>query len=246
MFAFTFGFSHSAIEVVYTCEIDIYRHRQKNGDAILHTSQDESIFWFHDTNQGDNFLEVGNTVMVQTSDIDGHPVYKNLKLDSVYSKRPLPFYSSRAIIQQPIDKIDWKFQSGDKTIGGYRCKSARGSFGGREYIAWFTFDIPISNGPHKLGGLPGLILEAYSTDGFVKYNFKSLKKSNFTYQRDIQKPRGKIVLGAEESWRLVNEALDRKQKEYRAKLDENGYGASVGLDKKAYVYSFEKDKPWID
>lgn len=54
-------------------------------------------------------------------------------------------------------------------------RKARGSYGGRRYTAWFAPGIPIQDGPWKLAGLPGLILEAYDDDREVVFNFRLLK-----------------------------------------------------------------------
>ena len=47
-----------------------------------------------------------------------------------------------------------------KTILGYVCHLATTHFRGRDWNVWFTLDIPLPLGPIKLGGLPGLILQA--------------------------------------------------------------------------------------
>jgi len=58
----------------------------------------------------------------------------------------------------------WKLINEKKTIGSFICKKASIKFRGREYIAWYTMDIPVSFGPWKFKGLPGLILEVYDTE----------------------------------------------------------------------------------
>ncbi len=50
-----------------------------------------------------------------------------------------------------------------------RCKSTLLGSAEREYTAWYTPDIPVSYGPAKFSGLPGLILELDTK----YYNFKA-------------------------------------------------------------------------
>jgi GLPGLI family protein len=45
------------------------------------------------------------------------------------------------------------------TINGYKSQKAKTSYGGRNYEAWFTTQIPIPDGPYKFCGLPGLIIK---------------------------------------------------------------------------------------
>jgi|SRR5690625_114946 len=57
-------------------------------------------------------------------------------------------------------RLDWNITDENKEIGEYIAIKAEVTFRGRDYEAWFTPEIPISAGPWKLHGLPGLILEA--------------------------------------------------------------------------------------
>lgn len=58
----------------------------------------------------------------------------------------------------------WKLGNEQKYILGYPCTSANINYGGRNYTAFFTEKIPISEGPYKFFGLPGLIMEIYDED----------------------------------------------------------------------------------
>lgn len=62
----------------------------------------------------------------------------------------------------------WEIEDEVKDIMGYECTKATADFRGRRWIAWFAPEIPVQEGPWKLFGLPGLILEAYDADrGYV-------------------------------------------------------------------------------
>lgn len=55
--------------------------------------------------------------------------------------------------------INWKISSEKLKIGEWMTQKAEADFGGRHWIAWFTGDIPIQDGPYKFHGLPGLIVK---------------------------------------------------------------------------------------
>ena len=66
-----------------------------------------------------------------------------------------------------IEKIEisnWELiPDSTSSILGYNCQLAKANFKGRTWYAWYSEDIPISEGPWKLYGLPGLILRAYDS-----------------------------------------------------------------------------------
>ena len=88
----------------------------------------------------------------------------NLKTDSLYQSKYgiLKPNSSQVTTFTLVEKkpvMNWKITKESQKILGYACYKATTKFRGRDYIAWFTPDIPYNFGPWKLGGLPGLILK---------------------------------------------------------------------------------------
>jgi GLPGLI family protein len=61
-----------------------------------------------------------------------------------------------------------------KKIDSFICQKAVGNFRGRTWYAWYVKEIPVSTGPWKLHGLPGLIIEASDSLDEVKFIFESL------------------------------------------------------------------------
>lgn len=59
----------------------------------------------------------------------------------------------------------WKILPEKQKIGEYDTQKATTSFGGREWTAWFTSDIPFQDGPYKFYGLPGLIVKIEDATG---------------------------------------------------------------------------------
>jgi len=71
-----------------------------------------------------------------------------------------------------LNAQQWTITDSTREVLGYMCQQATADFRGRHWTAWFATDIPVSDGPWKLGGLPGLILEAY--DKGYQYTFTAV------------------------------------------------------------------------
>lgn len=72
---------------------------------------------------------------------------------------------------EPIVQMEWTVTDSTANILGYECVQAVANYNGRRWTAWFAPDVPLSNGPWKLQGLPGLILKA-TADGAL-YGFEA-------------------------------------------------------------------------
>ena len=67
---------------------------------------------------------------------------------------------TRYVYEEPEPEYAWEILDSTDTICGYECVKARCKFRGREWTVWYTEEIPLSRGPWKLRGLPGMILRA--------------------------------------------------------------------------------------
>lgn len=77
---------------------------------------------------------------------------------------------------QDLKPIAWKLTNETDEYLGYPVQKAIGEFGGRTYVAWYTPEIPISDGPYKFSGLPGLILKIADTQNNFNFQCIEIKK----------------------------------------------------------------------
>jgi GLPGLI family protein len=79
------------------------------------------------------------------------------------------------LIEEDMPAINWTVTQETKNIHDLPCQKATTTFRGRNYTAWFCSQLPYNNGPWKLGGLPGLIIEAEDDKKEVVFSFDSFE-----------------------------------------------------------------------
>ncbi len=89
--------------------------------------------------------------------------------------------------EEPADAFTWTITPTTATVAGYICQRATTTFGGRQWEAWFTREVPVSDGPYKFYGLPGLIVKVGDTR--QHYIFELLKLARPTAGRLITLPK---------------------------------------------------------
>ncbi|WP_276835560.1 GLPGLI family protein [Chryseobacterium cucumeris] len=146
-----------------------------------------------------------------------HCVYKDN--DSIYISNHLgnDFYTFRT------ENIHWKIDNLiTKVIQGYKCTKAVAKVGKRIYIAWFTHEILVNDGPYKFKGLPGLILEVSDEKKYFNFEFLSITKTNLS----IEYKKGLLITQAqyiEKRKEYINDPSQGKinTPEYRKRIEEN-------------------------
>ena len=74
--------------------------------------------------------------------------------------------------EEDAPELEWEITGEHGTVASFECQKAECDFRGRRWEAWFATEIPFSEGPWKLRGLPGLILYARDTTG--QYSFEAV------------------------------------------------------------------------
>ena len=82
----------------------------------------------------------------------------------------------RFLYVDSLDKMSWKILPDTATIATYPCQKATLSFRGRDYIAWFTTEVPVNDGPWKFSGLPGLIVKIEDTKALFSFQLVGLQQ----------------------------------------------------------------------
>ena len=118
----------------------------------------------------------------------------------------------------------WTMGDSTREVLGYTCQQATADFRGRHWTAWFATDIPVSDGPWKLGGLPGLILEAYDEGQqhvFTAVGLEQVKDEPIIFNRSF---------GDNQKFEQTNR-LEFLRSKKKSLMDLNGYiQMETGID----------------
>jgi GLPGLI family protein len=134
-------------------------------------------------------------------------LYNTVK-DSLYSRTYVIGHEYLLKDKKPI--IDWKITDSTKKIGHFICTKATTHFRGRNYIVWFTPEIPLPYGPWKLTGLPGLILEANDKSNDISFQVKKVIFKNIDSIGPVPLNGGEKVIDLAEYKKMM---INYKQKQ---------------------------------
>ena len=151
----------------------------------------------------------GVMVMVMGGNGSSDILYKNISENRMAHKTEL--MGKVFLIKDNLVAYDWELTGETKNIGNYTCYKAvyereeesieinmmgdeakeEKVIKKRTLVAWYTPDVPISNGPNNYGGLPGLILEVNDGDLTIVCSELVLNPKE---AKEIKEPvKGKIV-----------------------------------------------------
>ena len=128
-------------------------------------------------------LSMGFHVRNQWSEYYFTHFFKDFSQGLITQYSLMPRLTPHFQYSENIPVQDWTVLNDTLTVAGYLCQKAICRFRGRDFVAWFTPDIPVNNGPWKFGGLPGLILKVYDTEKQYVFECTQIRLVTFPIEK---------------------------------------------------------------
>lgn len=141
--------------------------------ATLYFDGKQSLFVWNVGKEPEIFQKDG-LIEAILKDPEGMQIYKNFPKKQM-RMRELAMLEMYVSEEPKMPKFSWKITGNKRKIGEYECQEATTTFRGRDWIVWFTTAIPVSDGPWKFYGLPGLIIEAEDSKKDFAFRLTSIE-----------------------------------------------------------------------
>lgn len=184
------------IKAEYDYHFYTVRGTEVHRPMILTSSATRSKFYNPDTNRIDSICNTPegkarleayiNSVIWTRENSDKYPArWEKMYVEKDRNKNRMTVYDTvagedRYYYDEDLGGIVWDVRDSTENILGFDCIMAECDYHGRHWTVWFTSDVPVSDGPWKLNGLPGLILKAHEDSG--QYEFTAVGIENYEWE----------------------------------------------------------------
>lgn len=161
------------LEIGHKCS----KYYHKNTDKYQRIKSDPKLFALYSAELQQSLIKSSNNILN----------FKPLSLEEplvIYNNFPEGYrtiqdvlFTDHYIYTEENTLQEWSITNDTISILGYLCHKAKCNYRGRDYEAWFTLEIPVSKGPWKFAGLPGLILKVQDSENHYSFTVSSIIKS---------------------------------------------------------------------
>jgi len=178
--------------------------KERRSNKVLHFNSQASLFKKDLTAKKDETFENQSGGMVIKMEEPDMKVFTDLVNKKQLEQKE--FMTRQFLIERETGKDKWKFTGNNKTILGYACQEAVLEKDSTKMKVWFTPEIPVSTGPSKFVGLPGLILAVDINDGENTIAATSVKPEKIE-QKMLEKPKKGKKVSDKEYKKIVDEKM---------------------------------------
>jgi GLPGLI family protein len=168
------------------CQSNRFVYEYKNIIDTIKSDTIKKLMYLDVYKQGSIFYDVQNFKNDSIASLHGEKLsqFEN----RVYKEYPdnislITCIYNDIYIVPDLRKMNWKILPEKKQINKYMTQKATLNFAGRMWTAWFSTDIPISDGPYKFHGLPGLILKLQNNNSTHIFELVAIEKVNGTLSK---------------------------------------------------------------
>jgi GLPGLI family protein len=139
---------------------------------------------------------------------------RNFKDNTLYDG--ITLMSKTYLIHDSIVPPAWKIMNDMKEVAGHICMNAslNDTLRKQNTIVWFALDMPVSAGPDRFTGLPGIILEVDVNNGALVITADKIDFKPLTTELDVPaKIKGKKINMAEYTQLIEKQINERKAAE---------------------------------
>jgi len=151
-----------------------------------------------------------NNISMNRRDKPGQVNYKVIKEYPDFKTYLFTNISSDSYKVEEDKKPEWKILPDKQKIGEYNAQKATTKYGGREWTAWFSTDLPFQDGPYKFYGLPGLIVKIEDKTGSHSMTLVGNKTIQSTVTKELDLPQGIQLYGMGGKEIEINKAQFKK------------------------------------
>ncbi|SFT38862.1 GLPGLI family protein [Chryseobacterium formosense] len=151
-----------------------------------------------------------NNISMNRRDKPGQVNYKVTKEYPDFKTHLFTNISSDSYKVEEDKKPEWKILPDKQKIGEYNAQKATTKYGGREWTAWFSTDLPFQDGPYKFYGLPGLIVKIEDKTGSHSMTLVGNKTIQSTVTKELDLPQGIQLYGMGGKEIEINKAQFKK------------------------------------
>ncbi len=187
---------NSICELRYTLKFKKnYKQKEYNIDDRIvqvgnHVIKDYSnIIYYFDSLATENDRK-GKKSPCNQNVVYSYELFNDLSQKTSYMKYHMPLNGGTICYTTKLPLLDWAFvPDSTREILGYACNMAKTCFAGREYVAWYSVDIPLPYGPYKFYGLPGLVIEVEDLSKLYVWELKGVQNlerpiNMYTYEAE--------------------------------------------------------------
>ncbi len=241
------GFSQNSMIIEYSVNINTLG---KTG--LLFISTKENPYYIEKFNKN---INTDNKANIEEQNSSNIKVFSKIDINKDYIQEYLKnqvinnydFVGNRKV--QYLDTcnlLKWVIKNESKNIDKYKCTKAICNFRGRNYTAWFSTDIPVTVGPWKFNGLPGLIFQITDESGLFVWNLEKIKSVStipkLTVDKNIEKVSLKnfVLMQTENNLKEQQEKMDLIMSKLSLKLGNIKTKQVVFQRGRELVYDWER------